>query len=88
MKESLYLETTVVSYYTSIPSRDIVALAHQEITREWWPKAIKRFDIYISEVVVEEASIGDLRAAKRRMEKIKNFPHLELNDRVEKVAEL
>lgn len=30
-KESIYLETTVVSYYTSRPSRDIIALAHQEI---------------------------------------------------------
>ncbi len=32
MKETVYLETTVVSYYTSKPSRDIIALAHQEIT--------------------------------------------------------
>lgn len=49
MKESIYLETTVVSYYTSKPSRDIIALAHQEITRQWWPIAIKRFNILISE---------------------------------------
>lgn len=88
MKESLYLETTVVSYYTSRPTRDIIVLAHQEITREWWPKAIKRFDIFISEVVIEEASMGDLEAAKKRMEEIKNFPHLELNDKVEETAKI
>jgi hypothetical protein len=45
MKESIYLETSVVSYYTSKPSRDIIVLAHQEITREWWPTAIKRGEI-------------------------------------------
>lgn len=39
MKETIYVETTVVSYYTSKPSRDIIVLAHQEITREWWAKA-------------------------------------------------
>lgn len=88
MKESLYLETTVVSYYTSKPSRDIIVLAHQEITREWWYKAIKRFDCFISEVVVEEVSLGDRESAKRRLEELKNFPHLELNDKVEEMAQV
>jgi len=88
MKESIYLETTVVSYYTSKPSRDIVALAHQEITRQWWPIAIRRYDIFISEVVTEEASFGDPEAAKRRLEELKDFPHLELNDKVEEMAQV
>jgi len=87
MKESIYLETTVVSYYTSKPSQDIVALAHQEITRQWWPIAIRRYDIFISEVVTEEASFGDPEAAKRRLEELKDFPHLELNDKVEEMAQ-
>jgi hypothetical protein len=29
MKESIYPETTVVSYYPSKPSRDIIVLAHK-----------------------------------------------------------
>lgn len=86
MKNSIYLETSVVSYYTSRPSRDIIILAHQEITREWWTNAIRIFDIFISEVVVEEISLGDLAIAQKRLDAIKNFPHLELNDKVEKVA--
>ena len=86
MKESIYLETSVVSYYTAKPVRDIIVLAHQEITREWWQRAIKRFDIYISEIVVEEASYGDSEAATRRLEILKGFPHLELNEKVEEVA--
>jgi len=88
MKESLYLETTVVSYYTSKLSRDVVILAHQQITREWWPKAVTRFDVLISEIVVEEASLGDPEAAKRRLEELKDFPLLELNDRVREIAEI
>lgn len=88
MKESLYLETTVVSYYTSKLSRDVVILAHQQITREWWPKAVTRFDVLISEIVVEEASLGDPEAARRRLEELKDFPLLELNDRVEEMAEV
>ena len=88
MKESVYLETTVISYFTSRPSRDIIALARQEITREWWPKSINRFDIFISEVVIEEARTGDPEAARKRMEELKDFPHLELNDDVEKLTQL
>lgn len=88
MRESIYLETTVVSYYTSRPSRDIIVIAHQEITREWWPEAIKRFDVFISEIVIEEASLGDSEAAQRRLEEIENFPHLELSDEVEEIAKV
>lgn len=88
MKESMYLETTVVSYYTSKPSRDIITIAHQKITRQWWPMAMKRFNVFISEVVIEEARLGDREAAKRRLEELKNFPHLELNNKVEKMAQV
>ena len=88
MKKSIYLETTVVSYYTSKPSRDIIVLAHQEITREWWHKSIKQFEVFISEVVIEEAGMGDPEAAKRRLEELRDFPHLELNDKVEETAQM
>jgi predicted nucleic acid-binding protein len=88
MKGSIYLETTVVSYYTSKPSRDIIVLAHQEITRQWWPRALERYDIFISEVVIEEAELGDQEAAKRRLEELKDFPLLELNDKVEEMAKV
>lgn len=88
MKESIYLETTVVSYYTSKSSRDIIVLAHQEITRQWWPMAVERYNVFISEIVVEEASFGDTEAAKRRLRELKDFPHLELNNKIEEIAQL
>jgi predicted nucleic acid-binding protein len=80
---SVYLETTVVSYYTARPSRDIVQLAHQEITRRWWQLAHRRFDLFISELVIEEASAGDSNAAKHRLEVISRFTMLQLNEAVE-----
>ncbi len=36
MKSRVYLETSVVSYLTALPSRDIVRVAHQQLTRDWW----------------------------------------------------
>ncbi len=88
MKESLYLETSVVSYFTARPSRDIIVLAHQEITRQWWEKAIEQFEIYISEAVMEEISTSDLEAVRRRLEKVDTFKRLELNVSVEKMAQV
>jgi predicted nucleic acid-binding protein len=88
MKESIYLDTSVVSYHTSKPSRDIIVLAHQEITRQWWHMAVKRYDVFISEVVIEEASFGDPEAAKRRLEELIDFTHLELDNKVEEMAKI
>ena len=38
MKSKVYLETTIVSYLTAEPSRDVVQAAHQQLTREWWDR--------------------------------------------------
>jgi hypothetical protein len=54
MKYKLYLETTIPSYLTSWPSRDLVIAGHQQITKEWWKKRKRAFDIYISQLVVDE----------------------------------
>jgi len=34
MKPKAYIETTVVSYLTAVPSRDLVLAAHQQVTRD------------------------------------------------------
>ena len=35
MKPRVYVETSVVSYLTAPPSRDIVVAGRQQVTREW-----------------------------------------------------
>jgi hypothetical protein len=67
MKPKVYLETSVISYLTAWLSRDLVKAAHQQITQEWWNKRT-RFDLYISQVVLQEASSGDPEAARLRLE--------------------
>jgi hypothetical protein len=58
------VETSVISYLTARPSRDEIAAAHQRLTRDWWDRK-KRLDIYVSELVVQEASRGDAVEAMR-----------------------
>ena len=56
-----YIETSVVSYLTARPSRDVVIAAYQQITCEWWRVAPDRFDLVVSALVLTEAGAGDAR---------------------------
>ena len=67
-KEKVYLETSVISYLTARPSRDVVKLAKQELTRQWWEKNREEYDMYISTPVRDEAGKGDKDAVRRHME--------------------
>lgn len=58
MKPKLYLETTIPSYLVGRPSRDLLVAAHQQITREWWESRRTDFDLYVSELVVQEVRAG------------------------------
>ena len=87
MKQTLYLETTIPSYLKAKQSRDIIQTARQQITAEWWDSRLKDFDIYISQVVIDEASEGDTVASTKRMEAIKTFPLLEITEEVVDLAQ-
>lgn len=82
----VYLETTIASYLTAWPSRDLVMAANQEVTRERWVNRRGAFDVFISQTVIKEASAGDQDAARRRLEFLKPFPRLDITDEVEALA--
>lgn len=63
-KLRVYLETTMISYLTARPSRDLIFAANQQITQDWWEIRRTFFDLFVSEAVVKEASGGDERAAR------------------------
>ncbi|MBM4060189.1 MAG: type II toxin-antitoxin system VapC family toxin [Planctomycetes bacterium] len=69
MKPRVYIETTIVSYLTALPSRDIVTAAHQQLTREWWARR-SRYQLFASEAVLGEAAGGDPAAAQRRLREL------------------
>jgi hypothetical protein len=88
MKQSVYIETSVISYLTARPSRDLIVAAHQEITREWWERRRADFEVFVSGFVLEEATQGDIDAAKRRTDVIADLAELLANDEVERLAEV
>ena len=76
MKKRVYIETTIVSYLTAKPSRDLIMAAHQEITREWWEHQRAAYDLRVSQFVLDEAGDGDPDAAARRLAVLRDIPVL------------
>jgi hypothetical protein len=74
--DTVYIETSIFSYLTGRPSRDLVAAARQQITIDWWEDHRYKYEIYISNVVVAEASQGDKLRMQARIDKIKEIPRL------------
>ena len=67
MAERVYIETTVVSYLTARPSRDVVIAGHQQVTHEWWDTCRANYELCVSQLVLDEAGAGDAQAAQERL---------------------
>lgn len=79
MKPRTYIETTIVSYLTARSTRDLIRAAEQEITREWWDGR-HTFDLYISQLVLDEAAAGDADAAQRRLAALREVAILDTTE--------
>lgn len=78
MKPSVYIETTVVSYLTARPSKNLVLAGHQVATRDFWNR-LTDYEAFISELVVEEAGKGDEVAAEARLRELEGLESLEID---------
>jgi predicted nucleic acid-binding protein len=88
MKPTAYLETTIPSYLTSRPSRDLIVAAHQQLTHDWWLGARENLSLVVSEAVVVEIQAGDSETAERRLRLVEDLPVLRQTLEVESLAEL
>lgn len=75
-KPTAYLETTIPSYLTAWPSRELVMASHQQMTKDWWRTAKARYDCFVSQTVLDEAAQGDPDAVRDRLAMLKDVPML------------
>ncbi len=73
VRPTVYIESTVISYYAATRTRDLILAAHQEITHEWWEGVLPKLDAYVSQIVFDEISRGDADAAQRRLTAVSEF---------------
>jgi predicted nucleic acid-binding protein len=87
IKRRVYIETTVASYYTARPSRDVMVAGHQRATRKLWAKLAAQYETYVSALVYQEAEKGDLEQATMRLAAIKPFRMLDIDEEARSLAE-
>ncbi len=85
---SVYVETTIPSYLTAVPSRDLVTAGRQQVTHDWWQTAKERFELFISEAVLQEIRAGDAEAATKRMKLVEGMTVLDVTQEVDSLAEI
>ena len=85
MKPTLYLDSSVPSYWLAQGDDPIVHARHL-LTRRWWDEELGRFDVRISQVVLDELAGGDPGRAGRRLALVEGFPLLDVDQEVERVA--
>ena len=85
MKRSVYIETTIPSYYCD--QRD--ELRHDIArTREWWERERHEYNCFTSAIVLEELSQGDYPQQVHVLEFVSDIPVLELTEEVAHIAEV
>lgn len=81
----VYIETSVVSYLTARPSRDLIVAGNELSTREWWDQR-DRFELYVSRLVIDEAGRGDGAASALRLDALRDVPVLEIFEEAQSLA--
>jgi hypothetical protein len=81
--ESVYLETTFISYLVARPSHDLLGAAHQQATQDWWANRRVAFECYVSQAVIDEASVGDATEIQKRLAVIDSLLLVEVTQEAE-----
>ena len=84
--DTVYIETSIVSYATAWPSRDIQNAALQQQARDWWDVERPKFDLVTSQLTLDEASAGDTSAAADRLRLLDGLPLVDINSDVQTLA--
>lgn len=79
MAPKIYLETTIISYLAARPSKDLITAAHQQITHDWWQNRRRDFDLFSSQLVIQESSAGDAAVAKTRLQLLSDISLVQVN---------
>jgi len=86
--ETVYIETTVVSFLRKNSSASADSVQRQRLTWAWWNQCRHRYDLVTSQYVLDEASMGRPELARERSNYLAAIPLVPLNDQIGETAEL
>jgi uncharacterized protein YcgL (UPF0745 family) len=85
LRRKIYVETSVISYLTARPSKNVIEAGHQQSTYIFWDRR-SEFDLVVSELVVTECGAGDASAANKRLDALSAIPLLDITARSVELA--
>ena len=86
-KQSVYIETSIISYLAADPSRHPVTLRNQQLTHAWWETRRDEYDLHTSAIVKAEAMQGNPVLAQRRLALLSSLPLVSAGENVHALAE-
>ena len=75
---TIYVETSIIGYMTARSSDTVIFQARQQLTRQWWSTARLNHRLVSSQLVIDEASAGDVTAAQERLQLLDGLPLLDV----------
>lgn len=85
--DTVYIETSIVSHATAWASPDPATAALQQQAKRWMDEQRPLYDVVTSQVVIDEAGMGDPDAAARRLQMLVGVPVLAVNPDANTVAD-
>ena len=85
--KNIYIETTIPSLATSNPSRDMIIAGRQAVTILFWETERQKYDLYVSQYVIDECVQGDINAAKRRLEFLNGIKIIPKSEKISELAQ-
>lgn len=65
---TVYLENSIISYLRQKPISQVVTAARQNLTHRWWDNERSRFELVVSQYVINEVSAGGQTLAADRLQ--------------------
>jgi predicted nucleic acid-binding protein len=85
--ETVYVETSIVSYLRQKPSTQVVLAARQLLTHQWWNDERTNYQLVASQFVIDEASAGNPTLAAERLQLLAGIPLLPLDPAIADIAD-
>lgn len=84
--ETIYIETMIVGHLTGSLMSDPIVSARQQLTREWWQNHSPLYQLFISQLVLDECGAGNAKLAMERLDAVKTLDLLDGTDEADALA--
>jgi predicted nucleic acid-binding protein len=81
MKPSVYVETTIPSFYHEVRT-DADMVARRDWTREWWDDHRQKYDVFTSMAVLDELERGNFDKREDAISFLDPIPFLEITESI------